>query len=60
MYDGIIDPTKQVDGKLPEALAIRIKENGKAGFANFDAMGLKAVNEGKAKQPNIVRRSEGL
>ncbi len=55
LYDGIVDPKKQVDGKLPEALAIRIKDNGKAGFANFDAMGLKAVAEGKAKQPNIVR-----
>jgi hypothetical protein len=55
LYDGIIDPKKQVDGKLPEALALRIKDNGKAGFANFDAMGLKAVAEGKAKQPNIVR-----
>ena len=55
LYDGIIDPKKQVDGKLPEALAIRIKDNGAAKFANFDAMGLKAVAEGKAKQPNIVR-----
>jgi parallel beta-helix repeat protein len=55
LYDGIIDPKKQVDGKLPEALALRIKDNGKAGFANFDAMGLKAVKEGKAKQPSIVR-----
>ncbi len=55
LYDGIVDPKKQVDGKLPEALAIRIKDNGKAGFANFDAMGLKAASEGKGKQPNIVR-----
>ncbi len=55
LYDGIIDPKKQVDGKLPEALALRIKDNGKAGFANFDAMGLKAAGEGKGKQPNIVR-----
>jgi parallel beta-helix repeat protein len=55
LYDGIIDPKKQVDGKLPDALAIRIKDNGKAGFANFDAMGMKAVAAGKAKEPNIVR-----
>jgi parallel beta-helix repeat protein len=55
LYDGIIDPKKQVDGKLPEALALRIKDNGEAKFANFDAMGLKAVADGKAKQPNIVR-----
>jgi parallel beta-helix repeat protein len=55
LYDGIIDPKKQVDGSLPEALAIRIKDNGKAAFANFDAMGLKAVAQGKATKPSIVR-----
>ncbi len=59
LYDGIIDPKKQVDGKLPAALAIRIKDNGNAGFANFDAMGLKAVAAGKAKEPNIVRDLKG-
>ena len=42
LYDGIVDPKKQVDGKLPDALAIRIHNNGKAGFANFDAPALKA------------------
>ena len=55
LYDGIIDPSKAVNGKLPDALAIRIKDNGNAGFANFDAMGIKAVKEGKAKEPAIVR-----
>jgi parallel beta-helix repeat protein len=59
LYDGIIDPKKQVDGKLPAELALRIKDNGKAGFANFDAMGLKAVKEGKAKEPAIVRDLKG-
>ena len=37
LYDGVVDPKKLVDGKLPDALAIRIHDNGKAGFANFDA-----------------------
>jgi parallel beta-helix repeat protein len=59
LYDGIIDPKKQVDGKLPEALALRIKDNGKAGFANFDALGIKAASEGKAQQPSIVRDLKG-
>lgn len=42
LYDGIADPKKQVVGKLPDALAIRVRNNGKAGFANFDAPALKA------------------
>jgi parallel beta-helix repeat protein len=55
LYDGIVDPKKQVDGKLPEALAMRIVDNGKAGFANFDALALKASASGNGKAPNIVR-----
>ena len=42
LYDGVADPKKLVDGKLPDDLAIRIRNNGKAGFANFDAPALKA------------------
>ena len=49
LYDGIIDPKKQVDGKLPEALALRIKDNGKAGFANFDAHGHQSRQRGKGQ-----------
>ena len=46
-------PRKQVDGKLPDDLAIRIHDNGKAGFANFDAPALKAAaaRAGKGKPP---------
>ena len=55
LYDGIVDPRKQVDGKLPDALALRIRNNGKAGFANFDAPALKASAAGNGKAPNIVR-----
>jgi parallel beta-helix repeat protein len=54
LYDGIVDPKKQVGGKLPDDLAIRIHDNGKAGFANFDAMALKTAAE-TGKAPNIVR-----
>ena len=54
LYDGIVDPKKAVDGKLPDDLAIRIHDNGKAGFANFDAMALKTAAE-SGKAPKIVR-----
>ena len=54
LYDGIVDPKKAVDSKLPDDLAIRIHDNGKAGFANFDAIALRsAAQTGKA--PNIIR-----
>jgi parallel beta-helix repeat protein len=57
LYDGVFDPKKAVDGKLPDDLAIRIHDNGKAGFANFDAPALKASasEPGKSKAPNLVR-----
>jgi parallel beta-helix repeat protein len=65
LYDGVADPRKQVDGKLPDALAIRIRNNGKAVFANFDAPALKASaaasgtgaadKDKKPPTPKIVR-----
>src|SRR5262249_47394426 len=62
LYDGVADPKKLVDGKLPDALAIRIRNNGKAGFANFDAPALKASaapgaadKDKKPPAPKIVR-----
>ena len=57
LYDGVVDPKKAVGGKLPDDLAIRIRDNGKAGFANFDALALKASasEAGKGKTPKLVR-----
>ncbi len=61
LYDGVADPKKLVDGKLPDDRAIRVRNNGKAGFANFDAPALKAAaaaGEGKTANPpapKIVR-----
>jgi len=55
LYDGIIDPKKQASGKQPEEQALRIRHNGSAGFANFDAAALKAAAAGSGKAPNIVR-----
>jgi parallel beta-helix repeat protein len=37
LYDGSVDPAKTVNGALPEHLAIRIRDNGNAGFFNFNA-----------------------
>jgi parallel beta-helix repeat protein len=57
LYDGVVDPKKAVGGKLPDDLAIRIHDNGKAGFANFDAPVLKASasEPGNGKTPKLVR-----
>jgi parallel beta-helix repeat protein len=57
LYDGIVDPKKQVDGKLPASLGIFIHNNGDAGFVNFDGPALMAVaaGSGTGKAPNIVR-----
>ncbi len=53
LYDGVINPGKQVEGKLPPALGIHISGNGGAGFANFDAPVLTDPKAGKP--PRIVR-----
>jgi parallel beta-helix repeat protein len=59
LYDGMADPRKVVDGALPEALAIRIRDNGDADFANFDAAGLKeavaSTGNPNAKKPTVSR-----
>jgi parallel beta-helix repeat protein len=57
LYDGIVDAKKQVDGKLPDSLAVHIHNNGEAGFVNFDGPALAAVaaGSGTGKAPNIVR-----
>ena len=62
LYDGIADPKKKVEGKLPDALAIRIRNNGAATFADFDAPALKAAaaavgddKGAKPPEPRIVR-----
>lgn len=59
LYDGMIDPGKAVNGALPEALAIRIRDNGDADFANFDAAGLKeaaaSVGNPNARKPKISK-----
>jgi parallel beta-helix repeat protein len=55
LYDGILDPRKLASSERSEGQVLRIRNNGNAGFANFDAVALKAAAEGKGKAPNIVR-----
>lgn len=44
LYDGVEDGAKQLDGRLPDELALRIGDNGDATFANLD---LAAVTAGR-------------
>ncbi len=55
LYDGITDARKHTGGKLPDSLALRLQNNGQAGFANFDALALKESAAPGGKGPNIVR-----
>src|SRR5262249_39632243 len=61
LYDGIVDPKKVVGGSLPEKLAICIRNNGEAGFANFDGASLSAsavpiaTKAQNSRKSNIVR-----
>jgi parallel beta-helix repeat protein len=41
VFDGAVDEKKLVGGKLPEALGLRIRNNGDADFVNFDVLHLK-------------------
>lgn len=49
VYDGIANPDKLVNGKLPDELGIYIQNNANATFANID---LGSIKQGK--QPNMV------
>ncbi len=55
IYDGVIDPKKAVDGKLPPELAIRIRGNGEADFVNFDLPGLDLSDPISPKAGTISR-----
>jgi parallel beta-helix repeat protein len=60
LYDGVADPQKQVGGKLPGNLAIRIHSNGKARFANFHGSSLNesVAETGKRQAPKVTRDLE--
>ena len=57
LYDGSVDPAKAVNGALPENLAIRIRDNGNAGFANFHAASLDAAATTASGEKATNRRS---
>jgi parallel beta-helix repeat protein len=57
LYDGVTDPRKLVNGALPAESMIRIRDNGGATFANFDAPALVAAASG-GKPPALVRDSK--
>ena len=44
LYDGMVDPQKMVDGKLPDALQHSIVNNGNATFVNFNLPALTPAN----------------
>jgi len=50
VYDGVVDESKLVDGKLPPELRLYIRDNGDADFANIDVLTFAAD-----KKPNIQR-----
>ncbi len=53
VYDGVIDPEKAVDGKLPPEIAIRIRDNGDADFVNFDFAGID-LSDPTAPKPGEI------
>ncbi|MEX2115011.1 MAG: parallel beta-helix domain-containing protein [Pirellulales bacterium] len=55
VYDGIINPEKAVDGKLPPELAIRIQNNGDADFINCDLANINLENPAASEKANITR-----
>lgn len=44
VYDGVINPQKQVDGKVPLEQGLRLSNNGDAKFLNIDFSNLSPVN----------------
>ncbi len=40
VWDGMVDPQKMVEGKIPAELGIYLKDNAGATFANFNLLGL--------------------
>jgi parallel beta-helix repeat protein len=54
LYDGNLDTKKLVDGKMPEKLALRLDNNGKATFANINYKGGNVLSFALSK-PKIER-----
>jgi parallel beta-helix repeat protein len=61
IYDGIQNPAKLVDGKLPEKLRVRVKNNGAATFVNlhWDKINLKDPMGSLARIDRNLKDYEG-
>jgi len=62
IYDGILNPAKLVDGKLPPSQGIYVKNNGSATFANlhWDQLDEKAsIASNKAKIDSDISKYQG-
>jgi parallel beta-helix repeat protein len=55
LYDGTFNPQKLSGGKLPDELGVRIHDNDKARFANFDAPHLLAAGKAPGNDVKIER-----
>jgi parallel beta-helix repeat protein len=55
LYDGVIDPRKLANGKLPDEFAVRIHDNDGARFANFDGPHLPGPNDKGGKALKVER-----
>ncbi len=56
LYDGIANPRKQTAGALPTDLAIHIRNNGDARFADFNGAALSALGSlARGEAPKVVR-----
>jgi hypothetical protein len=61
IYDGIHNPTKLVDGKVPASLGVYFKDNGKASFANlhWDKLDPKDLKGSAARVEREIKPYEG-
>jgi parallel beta-helix repeat protein len=58
LYDGMTDPKKRTGGSLPPELAIHIRNNGDASFADFNLAAFGPGDNSASKAPKIVRDLE--
>jgi parallel beta-helix repeat protein len=54
LYDGNLNPRKKIDGKLPDALSLKLHKNGEATFANLNYDGGNVIKYALSK-PKIER-----
>lgn len=60
LYDGIANPKKLVDGKLPEPLALKIHDNGDARIASLDPAALASASAASSAAGSVPKIEQGL